>query len=167
MLRNSEGIKGVLDFERRMNTFFNLLVGPSLLAFIILYLEFKVSESSVSAETGINAFLIGALVVIILFFAEFQFRREVQLILREMDLREKMNLYLPIYQKRGIISVLSIIIILVALFLEKQSIYTLLFFVSFGYLSLVRPSQRKLSKHLKFTKKDIEMMESYTEFNNS
>jgi len=157
-------VTGVNQFFKKMNFIFNTLVAGPLAMFIILYLEYKTSKSPNSTIEDEVSYLLIGLVIGAIIFAEFDFWRKVTPITNIEPLPSRLTRYLDIFLIRGVLAEVATLVALLGLYLTYSNYFIIAFFVAFGYLSLVRPTNRKLSRHLKFNKKDIEMMEKWAEF---
>jgi hypothetical protein len=156
-------VHSVDHFYKQLNFMFNLLVAGPLAFFILLYLEYK-QGSNDSIRDPIWEAVIMVVAVGLLVIAEVYLQRQKKEVTNAIPLKERFEFYLPIFLTRGTMSVMACFLALIGLYLTYSGYYIALFFVCFGYLSLVRPSDRKLSRHLKFNKKDIIMMEKRVVF---
>jgi hypothetical protein len=159
-------VSSIDHFYRQLNLAFNFLVAGPLAVFILLYLEFKGMPEEKSTATDLVIYGFSAS-LIILGFAEYRFRKQIIQLTNVIPLDERLTRYLPIFLSRGLLTVFSCIIALVCLYLTYSNYFIVLFFICFGYLSLVRPTDRKLSRHLKFTRQDIKDMEDRKIFNHT
>ncbi len=157
-----QNLKSWPDFHHRINLVYHGIIALSLFpfAFIFLNIDSGVSKTPLIASTWLAVLHIGTIPLITgsFFMVWRHSEKNLSRINENSDIRKRIISYFKFQTRRYLLLELGAIICLLGMWLSLNYLYIILYLIALVQFSLLRPSQDKVIRDLKFTKEERERL---------
>ncbi|MFK7952911.1 MAG: hypothetical protein AB8B73_08690 [Ekhidna sp.] len=155
----AKGFKTWNDFHHQINQIYHLCIAVSLIPFALLFLEIDSSKSFSIDNGALTVILLVLVNSVIGFLSWYAWKGKITqyIVNEEMPLRDKLKEYMERNTWRFGFLLMASLISLAGLWIISSYLFVLSYFAVLVQYSLMRPSQDKVTRDVRLTKKDREI----------
>lgn len=150
------------DFFYKINLWFSWVLAAPLVLFVILYLEWRDDSwmAFIQSETLLRIAIFSGIPIIlgIGIFAHLTFRKSIREIEPSLVLRDKLGKYAALFLRMQLFFTISALISMLSLFLTGSNLFAVYYLILLFFISLSRPSPQLISKQLKLSSENREIL---------